>query len=158
LPFQPDSGGRLRPLVGGWVSEYPNFAKQVTDPPVDIGEHVAGGHISGTWQQEKVYVANAFVEGHDVDALGSHNTFHRPHGGAKHRTERLPFHRGELSQGFTVPPSLDDQLTGVGVWAGVMAYIPAGILENDASRSRRLAGYLGTRGTTRSGGLQGVPD
>ncbi len=96
---------------------------------------MASGHGSGAGKQEKVNVPDSFVERYGVDPFRSHHPLQSPNGRMKHRTQRLGFFFGQLSQRFAVPVGLYDQLTGIGVRTSMVTDEPEPVAVDHPSRS-----------------------
>jgi len=69
-------------------------------------------------------VTYPLVERNGVDALRDDYALQRSHRGSQQRPQGLGLFWSELSQRFTMPPGLDDQLPRVGVGPGVVADEP----------------------------------
>src|SRR5688572_2390713 len=95
-------------------------------------------HCRGARQQEEMDVAYTLVEGNSVDALRDYHVRDRsdtrPQEGAQCRC----LCEGELRERLTVPTSLGDKLTCVGIVACVMADKPEPVVENDSARRRQF--------------------
>jgi hypothetical protein len=93
-------------------------------------------------------VAYTLVEGNGVDALGDYHVRDRSDTRSQERSQCRCLGDGELGQRLTVPTSLGDELTGVGIGSCVMADKPESIIENDSAGRGQRTGDLGT-GTAR---------
>ena len=138
-----------------WIGEHAQPAEQGASPAVEVRGHVAGREAGRAGQEEEVHVAHALAIRGDVDPLGPHDTLDRGHGGPEHRPQRGGLGRRELGQRLGVAAELHDQLSRIGLGAGVVGHLPPLVPVDHAPGGRDPAGHL--RADAAALGRHGTP-